>query len=258
MITSDKYHNNISTGFGFWKRKSAYHPDIHEAYPGSISYFQITPYSGYWQRYRWPALFIVMIFLGSVSGCSNKQMRNFNAIPSFSSKYVNAVVEIPAGTNRKVEYNEDKRMFLVEQVDGSDRVIDFLPYPGNFGFIPGTFIDPAMGGDGHQLDIMVIAESLPTGTVIEVIPLIVLYFEVDSGFDSRIVVPRIIAVPANERQRIIKAVTYEDIFENYPDLVDILVKWFISYKGDSFKKLKALGDSDMALNEIKKWDVRRF
>ena len=201
---------------------------------------------------------VIIFFLISLSGCSNKQMRNFNAIPTFTMSYVNAVIEIPAGTNRKISYNEEKRMFLVEQDDGADRVVDFLPYPANYGFVPGTFIDPVMGGDGDPVDIMVISESLPTGTVLEVIPLLVLYFDYDSGYASHLTDPKIIAIPASERLRVIRADNYEDLFDNYPGVVDILIKWFVSYKGPGVKELKAMGDGEVALNEIRKWELRRF
>ncbi len=204
---------------------------------------------------------ILTVFISSftpLTGCSNKQMRNFNAIPTFTMNYVNAVIEIPAGTNRKISYNEEKRMFLVEQVNGKDQVVDFLPYPANYGFVPGTFIDPVMGGDGDPVDILVISESLPTGTVLEVIPLLVLYFEDDSGYGNRLTDPKIIAIPASERLRVISALNYEDLFEKYPSLVDILIKWFLSYKGPGMKELKAMGDGEVAQNEIRKWEIRRF
>lgn len=190
-------------------------------------------------------------------GCSNKQMRNFNAIPSFSRNYVNAVIEIPAGTNQRIKYSEMDRMFLIDQSAGPGGIIDFLPAPGNYGFVPGTFMDPVMGGDGEPLKILVIAESLPTGTVMEVIPLLVLYFtEYISG--QELVIPTIISVPASHRHQVINAFNYEDLFESYPDLVDILVKWFASFRGVSPDDLRAMGDGDVAVNEVGKWEIRRF
>ncbi|MFO7923478.1 MAG: inorganic diphosphatase [Bacteroidales bacterium] len=197
------------------------------------------------------------VFLFS-SGCSNKQMRNFNAVPTFSGDYVNAVIEIPAGTNKRIKYNEHERMFLVEQADGADRVIDFLPYPGNYGFVPGTYMDPVMGGDGNPVEILVISESVPTGTVIEVIPVLVLYFNDTQEFGGQLINPKIIAVPEDRKQRVIEAADYVDLYENYPDLVDILIQWFVSYKGTGENELKAMGDSDVAINEIEKWETRRF
>lgn len=204
-----------------------------------------------------PAIVLLMMLL-LPAGCSNKQMRNFNAIPPFSRNYVNAVIEIPAGTNRVISYNEEKKMFLPRQSGGSDMTVDFLPFPGNYGFVPGTYIDPVMGGDGDPVDILVISESFPVGTVLEVIPLLVLYFEDENGSAHVLTDPKIIAVPAAERHRIINALTYEELFDNYPDIVDILVKWFISHRGPGSLELKAMGDGDVALNEIRKWEIRRF
>lgn len=201
---------------------------------------------------------VILAGLAAPLGCSNKQMRNFNAIPAFSGSHVNAVIEIPAGTNLKIEYSEEKKMFLPEETDGTIRIVDFLPYPSNYGFVPGTYVDPVLGGDGDPLDILVICESLPTGTVIEVIPLLVLYFEDDSGFGGRLTDAKIIATPANARQRVINALNYEELFDRYPEVVDILVKWFLNYKGQGVKTLKAMGDGEVALNEIRKWETRPF
>jgi inorganic pyrophosphatase len=205
-----------------------------------------------------PVYIIFLLMLFSVWYCSNRQMRNFNAIPTFSRNYVNAVIEIPAGTNHRIRYNEEQKMFLVEQADGSGAIIDFLPYPGNYGFVPGTFLDPVMGGGGYPLDILVISESLPTGSVIEVIPLLVLYFQDESDIYRELPDPKIIAIPANQRFRVLKAESYEDLFEDYPVLVEILIKWFGSYRGHETYELKAIGDGEVAVNEIRKWEIRRF
>ena len=76
------------------------------------------------------------------------------------------VVEIPAGTNHKIEYDPSTDSFENDKKDGKDRVISFLPYPGNYGFIPSTLMNKDRGGDGDALDILVIGESEPTGTVL--------------------------------------------------------------------------------------------
>ncbi len=203
-------------------------------------------------------MLLPFIVLWTVGSCGKRQTYNFSRTPAFSDGYVNVVIEIPAGTNRIVVYDQDSRMFICEQENGSEKIIDFLPYPTNYGFVPGTFTDPVLGGDGRPVAIMVICESLPTGTVIEVIPLLVLYFDDELGLRSRLADPVVISVPARERERVIRAGTYEDLFDDYPDLVDILVKWLGSYEGAGSKKLRAMGDGDVALKEIRKWEVRRL
>lgn len=210
------------------------------------------------KSFRCSFVLLIFIILGSAYGCRDEQRRNFNAIPSFTANFVNAVIEIPAGTCREISYNEQQRMFLPEKDDGFDKVVDFLPFPGNYGFVPSTYIDPVMGGDGDPVKILVISESLPTGTVIEVIPLFVMYFDDGTDFPGKLPDSKIIAVPADERKQIIDALSYIDLVENYPDLVDILIKWFSSYRGHNSNELEAIGDADAAVDEIEKWEIRRF
>jgi inorganic pyrophosphatase len=202
-------------------------------------------------------LIILVSTLTGTPGCSNRQTRNFNSIPSFSRDYVNVVVEIPAGTSQRIRYSEDDRRFYIDESAGAGGIIDFLPCPGNFGFVPGTFMDPVMGGNGEPLKILVIAESLPTGTVMEVIPLLVLYFN-DYSTGHRLVVPIIISIPASHRHQVIGAFDYEELFENYPGLVDILIEWFAVFNGVTPDDLRAMGDGEVAINEVKKWEIRRL
>jgi inorganic pyrophosphatase len=202
-------------------------------------------------------LCLPVLLLPAFSGCGNNQMRNFNAIPSFSSRHVNAVIEIPAGTNQRIKYFEMEKMFLIDH-ESNGGVIDFLPCPGNYGFIPSTFMDPVMGGDGDPVKIFVISEHVPTGTVMEVIPLLVLFFGDGQENGGQLNIPKIIAVPASVNRQVIKAQSYEDMFSDYPGLVDMLVNWFISSKISDGFNLEAIGDGEVAIEEIEKWEIRRF
>ena len=92
------------------------------------------------------ATFSLVLF----SSCKNEM--EYKSIPAQTEAGVMAVIEIPAGTNRKIEYNQDLARFEIDVKDGKERIIDFLPYPGNYGFIPSTHMDPARGGDGDALD----------------------------------------------------------------------------------------------------------
>ena len=42
-----------------------------------------------------------------------------------------AIIEIPAGTNRKTEINKETGAFEVSLRNGNPRIIDFLGYPVN-------------------------------------------------------------------------------------------------------------------------------
>ncbi len=200
-----------------------------------------------------------VILIWVLCGCGSRKTYDFSRTPSFSGDNVNAVIEIPAGTNRIITWDPEQREFLTGQQEITGReMVDFLPFPANYGFVPGTFTDPVLGGDGRPVAIMVICESLPTGTLTEVVPVLVLYFDEEQGPRNRLTDPVVLAVPASKRQRVIQAVTYEELFDNYPGIVDIIVSWFSSCKGEGVRQLRAMGDGDVALNEIKKWEVRRF
>ncbi|MFZ1688441.1 MAG: inorganic diphosphatase, partial [Flavobacteriales bacterium] len=103
---------------------------------------------------------------------SATRIMDHKAFPAFSANgHVNAVIEIPAGSSEKREYDEATKTFPIGERDGQPRRIKFLPYPANYGYIPGTLMDQAQGGDGDALDIFVLCPALPTGTVLEVEPI---------------------------------------------------------------------------------------
>ncbi len=164
-----------------------------------------------------------------LSGCSCQQMspRKLYSLPAFSpKKTVHAVIEIPAGTNKKIEFNPERGDFSIDQRDGEDRIINFLPYPGNYGFIPSTKMDPEAGGDGDALDILVLSESVPTGTLLEVIPIAALML-IDEGEEDT----KIIAVPANPKNRTIQATTFADFSIDYPIARKMIEDWMLNYDG---------------------------
>ena len=43
--------------------------------------------------------------------------------------------------------------FIIDKKNGEERIVQFLPYVGNYGYIPSTFSDPEEGGDGDALDV---------------------------------------------------------------------------------------------------------
>lgn len=161
------------------------------------------------------------------------------------------VVEIPAGTNKKIEYDKNLNDFFIDKIDGVDRIINFLPYPVNYGFIPSTKMDKERGGDGDPLDILLISESIDTGTVLDVIPIGLMVLEDTNEIDTKI-----IAIPAKHSLKIISAENYNDLNEDYLILKDIIKLWFISYKGNDVVKFVQWGDEIDAKSEIYKWSLK--
>lgn len=192
----------------------------------------------------------ISIFLMFAS-CKMEKAVNPLSLPAFGEKGVNVVIEIPSGTNHKIEVNKSTGVFENDQLNGKDRVVDFLPYPGNYGFIPSTMMDKSVGGDGDALDILVIAESMTTGTVLEVIPIAALMM-IDGGeIDTKI-----IAVPVDSTKRVIDATNFEQFLIEYNMAQNIIQDWFLNYKGLGKVEMKGWFDEKYAMEEIKKWQLK--
>ena len=64
---------------------------------------------------------------------------DYKNIPAYSDNgYINMVVEIPSGTNNKIEYNKITNKFNIDIQENKKRKINFLPYPANYEFIQST------------------------------------------------------------------------------------------------------------------------
>ncbi|MFZ2126568.1 MAG: inorganic diphosphatase [Candidatus Microsaccharimonas sp.] len=115
-------------------------------------------------------------------------MADFNKILTpgdVDNGVVNVVIEIPAGSNQKIEWNREKAAF---QLDRVEPVI--FAKPTNYGFIPQTLDE-----DGDELDVLAITDQpLTTGIFLEGKIIGVLKFEDDGEVDDKIVV-----VPADDR-----------------------------------------------------------
>ena len=189
----------------------------------------------------------------SWSGCQSPAAEepppiDYQNLPALTASGFNAVVEIPAGTNQKVEYRTGKGAFEVDQVDGRDRVIRFLPYPGNYGFIPSTHLDAERGGDGDPLDVLVIGESRPTGAVLEAIPIGVLRLRDRGEIDDKI-----IAVPADSSARTLDVTNFRDFLIRQDPAKRIIEEWFLNYKGLGAVELVGWEDEHFAMEEIRRW-----
>ena len=176
---------------------------------------------------------------------------NYGALPTYSMNgNLQMVVEIPAGTNKKIEYDYITNTFPVDIKDGEERMINFLPYPGNYGFIPSTMMARSKGGDGDALDVLVLSQHLAVRAIIEVIPIAVLNLIDNGEVDSKI-----IAVPFNPTHQVVKATSYSQLHSKYPNVQRLIELWFTSYKGADVMKFNGWGNEVSARAEIEKWLV---
>ena len=158
---------------------------------------------------------------------------------------VNVVIEIPAGSSHKIEWNRDLAVMQLDRVEPK-----IFAKPTNYGFIPQTLDE-----DGDELDVLLVTEEpLPTGIFLEARIIGVMKFEDDGEVDDKIV-----AVPADDRNTGNGIKSLEDI----PQLVKQLENHFSHYK--DLKKpgstiVKGWGDVDEAKaithEAIERWNNR--
>ncbi len=171
-------------------------------------------------------ILVFSIFL-VLTGCSGKV--KYDSLPTFTdsdSSTVYVVVEIPAGESQKFEYNKILHQFEAELIDGKPREIRFLPYPVNYGFIPSTFSDPEMGGDGDPVDVLLLSKRQSTGSFVSALPLGTFRL-IDRGeIDDKVLL-----IPTDESLRLVPCESLSCLESEYPEMLQILEDWFMSYKG---------------------------
>ncbi|EAH4571481.1 inorganic diphosphatase [Campylobacter lari] len=97
---------------------------------------------------------------------------------------LNAVIEIPYGSNIKYELDKESGVIMVDRV-----MYSAMFYPANYGFIPNTLAD-----DGDPIDVLVLNEyPIQAGAVIPCRLIGVLLMEDESGMDEKL-----LAVPVSK------------------------------------------------------------
>jgi inorganic pyrophosphatase len=148
-----------------------------------------------------------------------------------SPELINAVIEIPKGSQNKYEFDEKMGVFKLDRVLYSP-----FHYPLDYGFIPHTRSE-----DGDHLDVMVIGgDPIVQGAIAEVRPIAVLRM-IDSGESDF----KILAVQkADPRFDQIKDL--KDVEAWQPHLLKEVVHFMEHYKDLQGKKVETQGWGDAA------------
>ncbi len=177
---------------------------------------------------------------------------NLLILPSFTPDgHLRAVIEIPAGTNTKYEYDKKSLVFRPDLRNGQPRIIDFLPYPVNYGFVPNTVMEKKRGGDGDPLDVIVICESVPTGTILEVLPIGLILLQDGGEWDNKV-----LAVPADPARRTVQARNFKEFQSKYSAARHAIEQFFMYYDGLGVMTVMGWKNEKAAVREIEKWQIR--
>lgn len=151
-------------------------------------------------------------------------MADFNQIfdaGDYQNGIINVVVEIPAGSNHKIEWDRTVGVMKLDRVEPS-----IFAKPTNYGFIPQTLDE-----DGDELDVLLITtQPLTTGIVVEARVIGVMKFVDDDEVDDKI-----IAVPSDDRET-------GNAIKSLEDLVPQLLKQ-IEHHFSHYKDLKKPGST---------------
>lgn len=148
---------------------------------------------------------------------------------------VNVVVEIPAGTNAKWETAKDGVGLIWERENGQPRVVRYLPYPANYGMVPGTHLSKAAGGDGDPLDVVLLGPARERGSVVAGRLIGVLRL-LDRGEQD----DKLLAVDLSGPLASVHDLT--ELERDFPGVTQIVEAWFAHYKGPGKIETSGFGD----------------
>jgi inorganic pyrophosphatase len=156
---------------------------------------------------------------------------------------INAVVEIPAGTDAKWEVAPSGESLDWEIQDGVRRVVQYLPYPANYGMVPRTLLPAALGGDGDPLDVVLLGGSIERGSVVPARVIGVLRLRDDGERDDKI-----LATPLQGPFADIADLA--DLRARRPGVDAILETWFTHYKGPGRIEAQGFSERSEALRVV--------
>ncbi|HSX33827.1 MAG TPA: inorganic diphosphatase [Candidatus Saccharimonadales bacterium] len=165
-------------------------------------------------------------------------MADFNAILTpgdWQNGAVITVVEIPMGSNMKIEWDRKNACFKLDRVEPK-----IFAKPVNYGFIPQTLDE-----DGDELDTLVVCGPVATGVYMEAKIIGVLHFEDDGDMDSKIVV-----VPADDRDTGDSINSLDDLGERWKQQIEHHFTHYKDLKKPGSTKVLGWGDVSEAKKVI--------
>lgn len=174
-------------------------------------------------------------------------MADFNKILNagdYENGEINVVVEIPTGSNHKIEWDRDNACFMLDRVEP----IAFAK-PCNYGFIPQTLDE-----DGDELDALIITDQpLTTGIYMTAKVLGVMKFVDDGEVDDKI-----ICVPADDRNNGDCYNALEDLPKRTLEQIEFHFNHYKDLKKPGTTKVEKFGDvkeaKEVIKDAIKRWE----
>lgn len=176
-------------------------------------------------------------------------MADFNQILTpgdYKNGEINVVVEIPTGSNHKIEWDREKACFMLDRVEPMA-----FAKPCNYGFIPQTLDE-----DGDELDVLLITDQpLTTGIYLTAKILGVMKFVDDGEVDDKI-----ICVPADDRNNGDAYKVLSDLPKRTLEQIEFHFNHYKDLKKPGTTKVEKFGDiaeaKQVIEDAIARWDKR--
>ncbi len=173
-------------------------------------------------------------------------MADFNVVletGDWQQGTVNTVVEIPMGSNLKIEWDRTRAAFQLDRVEPS-----IYAKPVNYGFIPQTLDE-----DGDELDTLIVCDTpLPTGIWLKATVIGVLNFIDDGEADHKIVV-----VPADNRDTGDSITSLDDLGARWKQKISEHFSHYKDLKKPGSTVVQGWGDVDAAKTIIEE-SIKRY
>ena len=155
---------------------------------------------------------------------------------------INVVVEIPQGSNHKIEWNRDLAVMQLDRVEPA-----IFAKPTNYGFIPQTLDE-----DGVELDALIITDHpLSTGVFLEAKIIGVLEFVDDGEVDDKVIV-----VPADDRNTGNAINSLDDLPAGLLEQIEHHFNHYKDLKKPGSTVVKSFGDVERAKEIIRQSIIR--
>lgn len=196
---------------------------------------------------------ILLFFISHSIACANSSIDGEGYNKNYINDYkpinndgtINAVIEIPSGTNEKWEVSKPDGNLELNYKKGKPRIIKYLGYPGNYGMIPGTLLSKLAGGDGDPLDVFTIGRTIKRGAVVKAKLIGVLKFNDKGETDDKL-----LAVLPGTAFYEVDNIT--QLNESFPGVALIIKTWLLYYKGSGKMVFKGFGSEAEAKRILSK------
>ena len=187
-------------------------------------------------------IYLSFIFFINISIAS--EINYLEDIDTFNSDgTINVVVEIQAGSNVKNALTNDGLAIEKEFSSNKERVINYLPYPFNYGILPQTLESFRKNGDGDPLDVILIGHSIKEKTIIKAKVIGIIHMLDQQEKDNKILATTFDATFE-------KINSIDDLNENYEGIIEIIKIWLLNYKG-GYVEIQKIEKKNKALEYIK-------